>query len=144
MKARLQTSLGQHLIMTPQLRQAIRLLQMSTLELQAEVAEAIETNPLLEWTEDAPYDSPAPADGKSATDDARAQDEGADRSQDGGDDWSPDEGAWTASAAVPGDRRTTARMPPNAWPNRRTWPTTCSGSCTCRIFPSATAASARR
>ncbi|WP_017910663.1 MULTISPECIES: RNA polymerase factor sigma-54 [Xanthomonas] len=53
MKARLQTSLGQHLVMTPQLRQAIKLLQMSSAELEVEIAEAVESNPLLEWSEDA-------------------------------------------------------------------------------------------
>jgi len=53
MKARLQTSLGQHLVMTPQLRQAIKLLQMSSAELEVEIAEAVESNPLLEWAEDA-------------------------------------------------------------------------------------------
>jgi RNA polymerase sigma-54 factor len=107
MKARLQTSLGQHLVMTPQLRQAIRLLQMSTLELQAEVAEAIETNPLLEWTEDAPYDQPTSVDGESA-DEARASDDATDRGRDEGDDWTPEEGGWEGvgnGAGVPADDR---------------------------------------
>ncbi|GAB3747791.1 RNA polymerase factor sigma-54 [Lysobacter olei] len=40
--------------MTPQLRQAIHLLQLSTAELEAELAAAVESNPLLEWTEDLP------------------------------------------------------------------------------------------
>ncbi|HCV97089.1 MAG TPA: RNA polymerase factor sigma-54, partial [Stenotrophomonas sp.] len=53
MKARLQTSLGQQLVMTPQLRQAIKLLQMSSAELELEIAEAVETNPLLDWAENA-------------------------------------------------------------------------------------------
>lgn len=51
MKPRLQTSLGQQLVLTPQLRQAIHLLQLSSLELEAEIAEAVESNPLLEWEE---------------------------------------------------------------------------------------------
>ena len=51
MKPKLQTSLGQHLVLTPQLRQAIHLLQLSTLELEAEIAEAVESNPLLDWSE---------------------------------------------------------------------------------------------
>ena len=38
--------------MTPQLQQAIRLLQLSSLELQTEIQEALETNPLLEETEE--------------------------------------------------------------------------------------------
>jgi RNA polymerase sigma-54 factor len=51
MKPRLQATLGQQLVMTPQLRQAIRLLQLSAAELETEIAEAVETNPLLDWTE---------------------------------------------------------------------------------------------
>lgn len=62
MKPRLQTSLGQHLVMTPQLRQAIRLLQLSTAELEVEIANAVETNPLLDWAEPAPLDA-MPGDG---------------------------------------------------------------------------------
>jgi RNA polymerase sigma-54 factor len=54
MKARLQTSLGQQLVLTPQLRQAIHLLQLSALELDAELTAAVESNPLLEWVEAEP------------------------------------------------------------------------------------------
>jgi len=53
MKQTLQLKLGQHLTMTPQLQQAIRLLQLSTLELQTEIQEALESNPMLEVTEEA-------------------------------------------------------------------------------------------
>jgi RNA polymerase sigma-54 factor len=42
--------------MTPQLQQAIRLLQLSSLELQAEIQEALETNPLLEVEDDFDHD----------------------------------------------------------------------------------------
>lgn len=48
MKPSLQLKLGQQLAMTPQLQQAIRLLQLSTLDLQQEIQEALESNPLLE------------------------------------------------------------------------------------------------
>lgn len=48
MKQSLQLRLGQHLTMTPQLQQAIRLLQLSTVELQTEIQEALESNPMLE------------------------------------------------------------------------------------------------
>ncbi|WP_034943677.1 RNA polymerase factor sigma-54 [Erwinia oleae] len=51
MKQGLQLRLSQQLAMTPQLQQAIRLLQLSTLELQQEIQQALETNPLLEQTE---------------------------------------------------------------------------------------------
>ena len=43
--------------MTPQLQQAIRLLQLSSLELQTEIQEALETNPLLEVEENIDFDS---------------------------------------------------------------------------------------
>lgn len=56
MKQSLQLKLGQQLTMTPQLQQAIRLLQLSTLDLQQEIQEAIESNPMLEVEE--AYDSP--------------------------------------------------------------------------------------
>ncbi len=52
MKQALQLKLGQHLTMTPQLQQAIRLLQLSTLELQQEIQQALESNPMLELSED--------------------------------------------------------------------------------------------
>ena len=52
MKQSLQLKLGQHLTMTPQLQQAIRLLQLSTLDLQQEIQEALESNPMLEAPED--------------------------------------------------------------------------------------------
>ena len=48
MKVSLQLKQTQQLAMTPQLQQAIRLLQLSTLELRAEIQQAIESNPLLE------------------------------------------------------------------------------------------------
>lgn len=48
MKQSLQLRLSQQLAMTPQLQQAIRLLQLSTLELQQEIQQALESNPLLE------------------------------------------------------------------------------------------------
>ena len=48
MKQSLDLRLGQHLTITPQLQQAIRLLQLSTVELQQEIREALDTNPLLE------------------------------------------------------------------------------------------------
>jgi RNA polymerase sigma-54 factor len=48
MKQALQLRLGQHLTMTPQLQQAIRLLQLSALDLSQEVQEVLESNPMLE------------------------------------------------------------------------------------------------
>jgi len=51
MKASLQLKMGQNLAMTPQLQQAIRLLQLSNLELQQELTQAAEENPLLDIEE---------------------------------------------------------------------------------------------
>ena len=60
MKPTLNLHMGQSLTMTPQLQQAIRLLQLSTLDLRQEIQQAIENNPLLEldetFSEDAPND----------------------------------------------------------------------------------------
>lgn len=50
MKPSLQLTIGQHLTLTPQLQQAIRLLQLSTLDLQLEIQQAVESNPMLEAT----------------------------------------------------------------------------------------------
>ena len=52
LKPALQLKLGQQLTMTPQLQQAIKLLQLPVLELQAQVQEALETNVMLEQEED--------------------------------------------------------------------------------------------
>ena len=53
MKQTLQLRLGQSLTMTPQLQQAIRLLQLSTLDLQREIQEALDANFMLEDAEEA-------------------------------------------------------------------------------------------
>ena len=52
LKASLQLRLGQSLTMTPQLQQAIRLLQLPTIELQAHIREALEHNVMLELDEE--------------------------------------------------------------------------------------------
>jgi RNA polymerase sigma-54 factor len=54
MKTSLQVRLSQHLALTPQLQQSIRLLQLSTLELQQEVGQMLEANPFLEMEDDGP------------------------------------------------------------------------------------------
>lgn len=48
MKPSIQLRLGQHLTMTPQLQQAIRLLQLSTLDLKQEIQDALDSNLMLE------------------------------------------------------------------------------------------------
>ncbi|TAK83608.1 MAG: RNA polymerase factor sigma-54 [Aquabacterium sp.] len=58
MKPSLQFRLSQHLALTPQLQQSIRLLQLSTLELHQEVDHMLEQNPFLEVEEE--YGAPDP------------------------------------------------------------------------------------
>ena len=52
MRPSLQLKFSQQLTMTPQLQQAIKLLQLSTLDLQQEIQEALDANPLLEVEDD--------------------------------------------------------------------------------------------
>jgi RNA polymerase sigma-54 factor len=52
MRPSLQVRLSQHLALTPQLQQSIRLLQLSTLELHQEVEQMLEQNPFLEAEEE--------------------------------------------------------------------------------------------
>ncbi|HEY1104435.1 MAG TPA: RNA polymerase factor sigma-54 [Burkholderiaceae bacterium] len=53
MKQGLSLRVSQHLALTPQLQQSIRLLQLSTLELSQEVEQMLDDNPFLEVTEEA-------------------------------------------------------------------------------------------
>jgi len=59
MKHSLQLRLSQHLTLTPQLQQSIRLLQLSTLELNQEIEKFLHDNPLLE-REEGNLEQPAP------------------------------------------------------------------------------------
>ncbi len=78
MKPTLQVRLSQHLALTPQLQQSIRLLQLSTLELQQEIEQMLEQNPFLETDDEAAAYDTAPAE--RAGEPARERDdaEGAD------------------------------------------------------------------
>jgi RNA polymerase sigma-54 factor len=80
LKPALQLKLGQQLTMTPQLQQAIRLLQLPVLELQAQVQEALETNVMLEVEEEeqidlASIDQPAPQGEGQGEEDEREREE---------------------------------------------------------------------
>jgi len=70
MKQSLQLKLGQSLTMTPQLQQAIRLLQLSSLELQTEIQEILESNPLLEVNEDSDADDSGSGEQINASDES--------------------------------------------------------------------------
>src|SRR5580700_8402391 len=58
LKPSLQLRIGQQLTMTPQLQQAIRLLQLPSLDLQAHVRETLETNVMLEAEDELAIDAP--------------------------------------------------------------------------------------
>lgn len=115
MKPSLRLGVSQSLTLTPQLRQAIRLLQLSAAELEIEIREALESNPLLERSDDREADGTPPdagsepaaaaeggADEAPAAEergDERGDDRGEDRIEDhagereaSAEDW-PDDGA---------------------------------------------------
>jgi len=74
--------LAQQLVMTPQLQQAIKLLQLSTLELEQAIREELEVNPVLEEVaEGAPEDPPTP---ETRAPDVQAAPEEPPASQDNG------------------------------------------------------------
>ncbi|MCK9503237.1 MAG: RNA polymerase factor sigma-54 [Porticoccaceae bacterium] len=66
MRQNLQLKIGQQLTMTPQLQQAIKLLQLSSLDLQQEIQQALYSNPLLELSEE--LEQPEPVDSQSGED----------------------------------------------------------------------------
>ncbi|MDG0856696.1 RNA polymerase factor sigma-54 [Roseateles puraquae] len=80
MKQTLQVRLSQHLALTPQLQQSIRLLQLSTLELHQEVEQMLASNPLLETEEEFSVSTPELATNAPA----EAGDSAADTAGDGG------------------------------------------------------------
>ena len=64
--------MGQHLTMTPQLQQAIRLLQLSTLDLQQEIQEIVDTNPMLEVSEESDASNGADTESNTSSTDLQA------------------------------------------------------------------------
>lgn len=70
--------------MTPQLQQAIRLLQLSTLDLQNEIQEALDSNPMLEVEESFKNDTPSAteADVNSQSENPSKTGDGADKTTD--------------------------------------------------------------
>lgn len=107
LKPALQLKLGQQLTMTPQLQQAIKLLQLPVLELQAQVQEALETNVMLEQEEDDSIDLTS-LDQATPTGEADAEPADADSSTDGEEAGADEvlvemEDPWADSAPVAGD-----------------------------------------
>ncbi len=100
MKPALQLKLGQNLTLTPQLRQAIRMLQLSSMELESEINLVLESNPLLDRLEDMEI-APPTGEGDGTKETAASSDpaEDAGYEEDFGSDWNLDD---YASAHAPG------------------------------------------
>ena len=93
--------------MTPQLRQALHLLQLSALELEAELNAAVESNPLLDWDESEPIraadgEDPAVTANVDTRDEPRNA-EGSDADFSGDGDWGGANEAWQESGGWSGD-----------------------------------------
>ena len=95
MKPTLQFRLSQHLTLTPQLQQSIRLLQLSTVELNQEIERILQDNPILERdegeAESEGQTAPAPGYGEAqptATTEPSGQ--AGEAPAEHGDDWQPD------------------------------------------------------
>lgn len=74
MRQSLELKLGQRLALTPQLQQAIKLLQLSSMDLRLEMQEALEQNPLLEEAEDFAEDADDVDDDLKSAEDASTTD----------------------------------------------------------------------
>ena len=103
MKPTLQFRLSQHLTLTPQLQQSIRLLQLSTVELNQEIERMLMDNPVLEredaqdgLTLPAPFSAPE----ETAIQTEVPRDPPAESSEAAGDEWQPD---FSASPRTGGD-----------------------------------------
>lgn len=94
MKPSLQLKLTQHLALTPQLQQSIKLLQLSTLELEQELEKYLQENPLLE-REDENYSAAPPESGQ----DAASEDRKAEEPETPSMPDSKDEDSWLGDAA---------------------------------------------
>jgi RNA polymerase sigma-54 factor len=106
-KQGLSLRISQHLALTPQLQQSIRLLQLSTLELAREVEQMLDENPFLERAaEETPREEfGLPATHAPARDDepeARDADPGPDWDGDGSADLGPDDSEWGGDAPARG------------------------------------------
>jgi len=84
----LQLRLTQKLALSPQLQQAIRLLQLNRIELREYIQEALESNPILERTE---AESSDPMDGSASSESENAKSDDTDKDLDlDNSDWGED------------------------------------------------------
>lgn len=89
MKPSLQLKLSQHLALTPQLQQSIRLLQLSTLELEQELEKYLQENPLLEREDEgySPGSSGTEVSGGSTPENTEEAEAPSSPSSDGEESW---------------------------------------------------------
>src|SRR5512146_1374460 len=92
MKPSLQFRLSQHLTLTPQLQQSIRLLQLSTVELNQEIERILMDNPALEREDSDESEAPPPRDAAAAPSGEASAASGADTA--------PSEADWSLDAAA--------------------------------------------
>jgi len=98
MKPSLQLKLSQHLTLTPQLQQSIKLLQLSTIELNQEIERVLLENPMLEREDGdggvdyAPAPPPGNAPEREAAPEPAAEPAGESITHEGGEGSSEDEG----------------------------------------------------
>jgi RNA polymerase sigma-54 factor len=97
MKQGLSLRVSQHLALTPQLQQSIRLLQLSTLELSQEAEQMLDDNPFLEMSQE---ELPREEFGLSHSDVPAAKDESGDHA-DAGDGQLTSDGAAAGESEAP-------------------------------------------
>ncbi len=98
MKQALQFRLGQNLTMTPQLQQAIRLLQLSTLELNTEIQDALDSNMMLEMGDESSNENTPVSD-----ENTQASSENKDATQNENNEAATEAGLETTSDAATSD-----------------------------------------
>ena len=107
MKPSLQLKLSQHLALTPQLQQSIRLLQLSTLELEQELEKYLQENPLLERDEEDYASRQTPTDeGNETSAEGAAPEEPSEQAAPdtsaGDDSWLGEEGGYAGASSSSG------------------------------------------
>jgi RNA polymerase sigma-54 factor len=106
MKHSLQLKLGQHLTLTPQLQQSIRLLELSTLELNQELEQILQENPLLERADEDEEEAShtlAEAPAHTAEAEAHSTETAAPESSDNESATTLDDSDWNDYSAAGGD-----------------------------------------
>ena len=112
MKPALSLRVGQQVTMTPQLQQAIRLMQLSSVELAQEVREAIETNPMLDYPEETDSGEAEGGENGEEADDYEAREAAEETREEAWDEDDPADADWAqgpaeevsfASPEIPGE-----------------------------------------